>query len=261
MSIKFWACTISCIIVCVLLPYAFYHLVAKRVLTGAGNSESVDTVRQHSPETEQTDLGAFRMVENITYLSSSGYSVFSILAFLVVLTLCAFLIYYVYQRFLQWRQARTVPPDLVAVVPQQAHQQQPHQEEDRPPTYSSAEREADRARYVANLRRAGARPGPGRRHRRWRRAHLPEDDQDAAPCPHHFHDEDDEEMEEMEMENLPMQRRSHHESGGSSPSSGSSGQRQLPTARARLSDTEVKALVAKYFPTFCATCNSQQTFV
>jgi hypothetical protein len=97
MSIKFWACTISCIIVCALLPYAFYHLVAKRVLTGTGNSnESVGTVRQQSPETEQTDLGAFRMVENITYLSSSGYSVFSIMAFLVVMTLCAFLIYYVY---------------------------------------------------------------------------------------------------------------------------------------------------------------------
>jgi hypothetical protein len=268
MSIKVWACTIGSVIVCTLLAYSFYHLVAKRVLTDTENSHEsgVDTVRQQSPEIDQTDLGAFRMIENITYIPSSGYSVFSIMAFLVVLALSGCLLWYVYQRFLQWRQARATPPDLEEVVPHQAHHHQPHhqaqhQAEEGPPSYSRAEREADRERYADNLRRAGARPGPaGRRHRRWRRANqLPEEDQDAAPCPHHFHEED-EEMEEH-GEYFPMQRRSNNESGASSPASVSSSQRQLPTARARLSDTEVKALVSQYFLTFCATCNSQQSFV
>jgi hypothetical protein len=265
MSIKVWACTIGSVIVCTLLSYSFYHLVAKRVLTDTENSHEsgVDTVRQQSPEIDQTDLGAFRMIENITYIPSSGYSVFSIMAFLVVLALSGFLLWYVYQRFLQWRQARAIPPDLVEVVPHQPHHQAHHQAEEAPPTYSRAEREADRERYVDNLRRAGARPGPGRRHRRWRRAnHLPEDDQDAAPCPHHFHEEDDE-MEDHQGhgEYFPMQRRSNNESGASSPASVSSSQRQLPTARARLSDTEVRALVSQYFPTFCVNCSSQQSFV
>jgi hypothetical protein len=256
MSIKTWACTIGSILVCTLLAYSFYHLVAKRVLTDTENSNEsgVDTVHQ-SPEIDQTDLGAFRMIENITYIPSEGYSVFSIMAFLVILAFSGFLIWYLYQRFLQWRQARTTPPDLVEVVP--------HQHEEAPPSYSRAEREADRERYVENLRRAGARPGPGRRHRRWRRAnHLPEDDQDAAPCPHHFHEED-EEMEDHQGhgEYFPLQRRSNHESGASSPASLSSSQRQLPTARPRLSDTEVRALVSQYFPTFCANCHSQQSFV
>jgi hypothetical protein len=245
MTGKVWVCAISVIIVCILLPFAYYHLVAKKVLSSAGKSEPVSTVRNQSPDLEQTDLGVFRVMENVTYVSSPGHSVFSILAFLVVLTLCAFLVYYVYTKFLQWRRAQTVPPVMQGVVPQAPQPlQPPPQEADLPPTYSAAEREDDRARYIANLRRAGY-SGPGRRHRRWRRAHLPGMDLDDAPCPHHFHDEDDEDMEDIEMgQQLPMGRRSHHGSGGSSHSSGSSG-RQPPTPRVRLSDTEVMVLVVK----------------
>jgi ABC-type nickel/cobalt efflux system permease component RcnA len=251
MSIKTWACTIGSILVCSLLAYSFYHLVAKRVLANTENSNEsgVDTVHQ-APEIDQTDSGAFRMIENINF-PSEGYSVFSIMAFLVILAFSGFLIWYLYQRFLQWRQARDTPPDLVEVVP--------HHHEEAPPSYSRAERDADRERYVENQRRA--RPGPGRRHRRWRRAnHLPEDDQDA-PCPHHFHEEDEEMEDHQEHgEYIPLQRRHNHGSGASSPASLSSSQRQLPTARPRLSDTEVRALVSRYFPTFCANCQSQQSF-
>jgi hypothetical protein len=241
MTVKVWVCAISVIVVCILLPFAYYHLVAKKVLSSAGKSEPVSTVRNQSTDLEQTDLGAFRVMENVTYVSSPGHSVFSILAFLVLMTLCAFLVYYVYTKFLRWRRAQTAVVPQQAVVPQaqQAVPQPPPQEADLPPTYSAAEREDDRARYLANLRRAGY-SGPGRRHRRWRRAHLPEMDLDDAPCPHHFHDEDNEDMEDIEMgQQLPMGRRSHHGSGGSSHSSGSSGQRQPPTPRVRLSDTEV----------------------
>jgi hypothetical protein len=231
------------------LAYSFYHLVAKRVLANTENSNEagVDTGHQ-APEIDQTDSGTFRMIKNINF-PSEGYSVFSIMAFLVILAFSGFLIWYLYQRYLQWRQARDTPPDLVEVV----HHEEP------PPSYSRAERDADRERYVENQRRA--RPGPGRRHRRWRRAnHLPEDDQDA-PCPHHFHEEDEEMEDHQEHgEYIPMQRRRNHGSGASSPASLSSSQQQLPTARPRLSDTEVRALVQRYFPTFCANCQSEQSF-
>jgi hypothetical protein len=248
MSLKTWACTIGSILVCSFLAYSFYHLVAKRGLGNSENSNESGVDTDHpAAEIGQTDTGSFRMIENINF-PSEGYSVFSILAFLVVLAISGILIWYLYQRYIEWRMTRDTPPDLVDVVPR----------EDPPPSYSRAEREADRERYVENQRRA--RPGPGRRHRRWRRAnHLPEDDPEA-PCPHHFHEED-EEMEDHQQEYIPMQRRPNMGSGASSPMSLSSSQQQLPMgARTRLSDTEVRALVLRYFPTICPNCQSEQCF-
>jgi hypothetical protein len=246
MSLKTWACSIGSILVCGFLAYSFYHLVAKRGLGNIENSnESGGDTGRPAAEIGQTDTGSFRMVENINF-PSEGYSIFSILAFLVVVAISGILIWYLYQRYLEWRMSRDTPPDLVDIDPRG----------DPPPSYSRAEREADRERYVENQRRA--RPGPGRRHRRWRRAnHLPEDDPEA-PCPHHFHEED-EAMEDQPQEYFPMQRRSHRGSGASSPMSLSPSQQQLPVAaRPRLSDTEVRALVLRYFPTICPNCHSEQ---
>jgi hypothetical protein len=242
MSIKTWACCIGSIFVCCVLTYSFYHLVAKRGLGNIENShESSGDTNSPAAEIEQSDSGSFRMVENINF-PSDGYSIFSILAFLVVAAISGVLLWCVYQKYLDWRMSRDTPPDLEDIEPRG----------DPPPSYSRAGRDADRERYMENQQRA--RPGPGRRHRRWRRAnHLPEDDPEAA-CPHHFH-EDDEGMDDQPQEYIPMQRRSHRGSGASSPMSLSSSQQQLPVAsRPRLSDTEVRNLWLRYFPPVCPNC-------
>jgi hypothetical protein len=252
MTVKGWVCAISIFIVCILLPFAFYHLRAKKVLSSVGKTEPINTVRNQSPDLEQTDLGAFRVMENVTYVSSPGHSMFSVLAFLVLMAFCAFLLYYIYTKFMRWRRAQAqavVAQQAVVAVPQQAVvvPQAVHQEADLPPSYSAAEMADDRARYAANLRRAGY-SGPGRRHRRWRREHLPEMEMADPPCPHHFHDDDTEDMEEMDLamgEQHPRDRR-RIQSDRSSQSTGS-GQRQPPLPRVRLSDTEVMMMLNRLF--------------
>jgi hypothetical protein len=254
MTVKGWVCAISIFIVCVVLPFAFYQLRGKKGLSG--DNKPINTVRNQSPDLEQTDLGAFRLMENVTYVSSPGHSVFSVLAFLVLIAFCAFLVYYIYIKFLRWRRAQAqavvaqqqavvaVPQQVVVVPP--AHDQGVHQGADLPPSYSAAELAEDRARFAANLRRAGY-SGPSR-HRRWRRAPLPEMEMTDRPCPHHFHDDDTEDLDMEEMDQAMDHGARHRVQSPrssvyrSSVSTGS-GQRGPPLPRARLSDTEVMMVI------------------
>jgi hypothetical protein len=240
MSVKTGACCIGSILLCIFLGYSFYHLVAKRGLGNRGDSDesSVDT---NSPAAEigQTDTGSFRMVENINF-PSDGYSIFSILAFLVVAAISGVLLWCVYQKYLDWRASRDTPPDLEDIEPRG----------DPPPSYSRAERDADRERHMENQQRS--RPSHGRRHRRWRRAHQEPEDDPEAPCPHPYHygnhHEDDGLVDDQAQEYIRMQRRPQRGSGASSPMSLSPSQQQIPLAsRPRMSDTEVRNLWMQYF--------------
>jgi hypothetical protein len=250
MTVKGWVCAISVFFVCAVLPFAFYILRGKKELSV--DKKPVSTVQDQSPVLEQTDFGAVRLMENVTYVSSPGHSVFSVLAFLVLVAMCAFLVYYVYIKFVRWKraQARAVvalqqqevvagPQQVVVIPPAPAV----HQGPDLPPSYSAAELQEDRARFVANLRRAGY-SGPSR-HRRRRRD--PEMEMVDRVCPHHFHDEDDEEVD-MEEVDQAMNRRARHRVQSprssvyrSSVSPGSQGGPPMP--RARLSDTEVMMVI------------------
>jgi hypothetical protein len=174
------------------------------------------------------------MVENINF-PSSGYSIFSILAFLVVAAAGGVLLWCVYQKYLDWRASNDTPPDLEDCDP--------------PPSYSRAERDMERERDMENQQRS--RPRHGRRHRRWRRPNQEPEDAPDAPCPHPWHQghhEDDGQDDGQAQEWVRMQRRPQRGSGASSPMSLSPSQQQIPLAsRPRVSDTEARILWMRYF--------------
>jgi hypothetical protein len=230
------------------LPVSFYFLRGRKELSVDTKPES--PVQGKSPVLVQTDNGAVRLMENVTYVSSPGHSVFSVLAFLLLAAMCTMLVYYVYIKFRKWKRAQAraaaaqqqvvvgaqqvvdIPPvPAVPAVPQ-----------DHPPSYSAAELQAYRDRIVAHVRREGY-SGPSRNRRR-RREPAPEMD-----CPHHFdhhHGEDEGELEDMEAvdSGLNRQRARHRVQSPrdieyrSTESPGTS-QGSHPVARPRLSDTEV----------------------
>jgi hypothetical protein len=174
------------------------------------------------------------------------------LAFLLLVAMCAFLVYYVYIKFRRWRRAQAraavaLQQQEVVVGPQQVVEIPPapavYQGQDLPPSYSAAELQAYRDRFVANIRREGY-SGPSR-HRRRRREPAPEMELIDRVCPHHFHDEDEGEVDDMEAVDHGLNRRARHRVQSprnieyrSSESPGSS-QGGPPVARPRLSDTEV----------------------
>jgi hypothetical protein len=217
-------CCIGSVLMCIVLGYSFYHLVAKRGLGHRGGSEDTDQVPAGSAENVQTDNGAFRMVENITF-PSSGYSLFSVLAFLVMAAAGGFLVWVLYRKYLDWRADNDTPPDM------------PDLEDcSPPPSYSRAERDRE------NHQRP--RPRHHRRHRRHRQANQAPDE---APCSHPWHQEDEED-DGQAAEWVRMQMRTERGSGATSPMSLSPRQQQLPLApRARDSDTEARILWKRYF--------------
>jgi hypothetical protein len=249
MNKKCCVCAASVFFVCGVLPVAFYFLRGKKELSVAKKPDS--PVQGQSPVLVQTDNGAVRLMENVTYVSSPGHSVFSVLAFLLLAAMCTMLVYYVYIKFRKWKRAQAraaAAQQQVVVGPQQVVDIPPvpavpavYHGQDLPPSYSAAELQAYRDRFVANIRREGY-SGPSRNRRR-RREPAPEMD-----CPHHFdhhHGEDEGEMEDMEAVDSGLNRRARHRVQSprnieyrSTESPGSS-QGGHPVARPRLSDTEV----------------------
>jgi hypothetical protein len=210
-------CCVGSILVCVILGYSFYHLVAKRGLGNHGESEDAVRVPTGSAETVQTDNGAFRMVENITF-PSSGYSLFTVLAFLIMAAVIGFIVWVVYRKYLDWRADNDSPPDMPDL-----------EDSSPPPSYSRAERDREHQQR--------SRP---RHHRRQRRHRHAFQEPEEAPCPHPWHQEDHDDDGQAE-EWVRMERRPERGSGGTSPMSLSARQQQLPLAsRPRDSDTEAR---------------------
>jgi hypothetical protein len=231
------------------LPVSFYFLRGRKELSV--ETEPKSTVQGRSPVVVQTDSGGARFMENLTYVSSPGHSVFSVFAFLLLAAMGAMLMYYVYIRFRKWRRAQAraaTAPEVVVGAQQMAGippvPAVPAVPQDQPPSYTAAEM-SYRDRIVAQVRREGY--SVPSRNRRRRREPAPEMD-----CPHHFHHqhgEDEDEGECVDMEaidsGLNTQRARHRVQSPrvieyrSTDSPGTSqGSHQM--ARPRLSDTEVQ---------------------
>jgi hypothetical protein len=224
------------IFVFVVLPVLFYFLRGRRELTG--EAEPGSTVQGKSPMMVQTDSGGARFMENLTYVSSPGHSVFSVVAFLLLVAMGAMVMYYVYIRFRKWRRAQTrsaASPEVVGGVPGiPPVPAVPAVPQDQPPTYREAE--MTYREYRDHIRREGN-SVPSRNSRRRRREPAAEMD-----CPHHYHEDEDEEgCLDMEATDIRLGQRARARviAYRSTVSPGTSqGSHQL--ARPRLSDTEVQ---------------------
>jgi hypothetical protein len=207
-------CGIGSVLICVVLGTAFYHLVGKRGL-GSRDTPETETVPAGFTGTVQHDDGSFRMVENINF-SSSGYSLFSVLACLVAVAGGGFLLWVLYRKYIDWRASNETTPDMTDL-----------EDMSPPPSYSRAMRNEQQcdARQRSRTRNPRHHPRRGQTHN----AYQTED----QPCPHPGHQEPE---EEDDWERMPRIR-SEESSRTTSP--------QLPLApRIRGSDTEARLFYA-----------------
>jgi hypothetical protein len=199
-------------------------------------TEPVSVGQGKSPIMVQNDSGGARFAENLTYVSSPGHSVFSVVSFLLLVAMAVMVVYYVYVRFRNWRRAQSLSaanPEVVGgapgLPPIPAVQAVP---QDQPPSYREAE--MTYREYRDYIRREGN-PVPSRNGRRRRREPVAEMD----VCPHFYHEEENEEAQDMEAADIRLGQRSSGRviSYRRTRTPGSSQDSQL--ARPRLSDTEV----------------------
>jgi hypothetical protein len=104
-------CAAGSVLLCGAMAVAFYHLVAKRGLGGRGDDEQEVMPVGHTGTVQHDSGGGFRMVENIN-LPSSGYSLLSVLVCLVAAAVGGFIVWAIYQKYIDWRAANETPPDM-----------------------------------------------------------------------------------------------------------------------------------------------------
>jgi hypothetical protein len=172
-------CGVGSLLLCGALATAFYHLVGKRGLGGRDTSET-EAVPAGFTGTVQHDAGGFRMVENINF-PSSGYSLLSLLACLVAAAGRGFLLWAIYQKYIDWRAENERPPDMMDL-----------EDMSPPPSYSRAMRNEQQqdARQRSRCRNPRRDPRRGQTHNPYRT-------EDPA-CSHPFHSEGPEEDDEWE---------------------------------------------------------------